>query len=166
MMVRLQRLSARLPQAMAVVITTVQVDIPSIPAGGSVTITFDVVVADPFPVGPTQVCNQGSGDASNFPGPVGTDNDTNPGNGINPTCTTITAGPNFDIQKTVLSFTGGDGNLNPGERITYNVRIENTGNQTAVGVVFVDDVTAVDPNLTYVLGSYVGPGAPPASETR
>jgi len=38
--------------------TTVQVTVPTIAAGGSVTVTFDALIASPLPPGVTQVENQ------------------------------------------------------------------------------------------------------------
>jgi hypothetical protein len=64
--------------------TTVSVDVGTVPGGGgTVTITFQVTIDDPFPLGVTQVANQGVFSGDNFadvptddPGQPGTDDPT------------------------------------------------------------------------------------------
>jgi len=67
---------------------SIHLDINTLPAGKSVTITFEVKVDSPFPAGPTQVCNQGVVSGSNF-SDVFTD-DPDVGGAADPTCTMVT----------------------------------------------------------------------------
>ncbi len=67
---------------------SIHLDINTLPAGKSVTITFEVTVDSPFPSGPTQVCNQGVVSGSNF-SDVFTD-DPSVGGAADPTCTMVT----------------------------------------------------------------------------
>lgn len=64
------------------------VSIGALPAGKSVTITFNVTVNNPFPSGPTQVCNQGNVTADGGVN-VLTD-DPSIGGSADPTCTMVT----------------------------------------------------------------------------
>lgn len=66
---------------------TVNQVLGTIPPGASVTIRFDVAVDDPFPVGPTEVCNQGTITGANFSALLTDDPDE--GGGEDPTCTPI-----------------------------------------------------------------------------
>ncbi|HEV2764506.1 MAG TPA: Calx-beta domain-containing protein, partial [Pyrinomonadaceae bacterium] len=66
---------------------TVHINIGTLPAGDSVTITFQVTVNDPIPAGTTQVCNQGQVSGTNF----STVNTDDPGTGTagDATCTPV-----------------------------------------------------------------------------
>ena len=67
---------------------TIQLTIGTLPAGKSVTIYFNVTIADPFPQGVRTVSNQGTVSGSNFSA-VPTDGDGNTINGQQPTVTPI-----------------------------------------------------------------------------
>jgi hypothetical protein len=63
-------------------------DIGTLPAGKSLTITFEVTVNSPFPSGPTQVCNQGTVTADGGVNVLTDDPDV--GGADDPTCTQVT----------------------------------------------------------------------------
>ena len=66
----------------------------NLPAGKSITIKFQVTVNNPFPTGVCSVSNQGTVSATALTN-IQTDNDADPGNGINPTVTTIPVAPSI-----------------------------------------------------------------------
>ena len=65
---------------------------------------------------------------------------------------TASADPNVDASKTdaLTNDVDGDGEADPGDTITYTVRITNTGDMDATGAAFSD---AIDANTTLVPGS-------------
>jgi uncharacterized repeat protein (TIGR01451 family) len=128
----------------------VDVTIGDLAAGGSVTITFDVVVDNPLPGGVTQVANQGVVSAGNHPDEPTNDPDTAPDD--DPTVTPLTAEPVIEADKTdaLLIDADGSGDVSPGDTLSYSVTITNAGNTDATGVVFTDPIPA---NTTVVAGS-------------
>jgi uncharacterized repeat protein (TIGR01451 family) len=128
----------------------VGVTIGDLSAGGSVTITFDVLVDNPLPGGVTQVANQGTVSAGNHPDEPTNDPDTAPDD--DPTVTPMTAEPVIEADKTdtLLIDADGSGDVSPGDTLSYSVTISNTGNTDATGVVFTDPIPA---NTTVVAGS-------------
>ncbi|MFN8498622.1 MAG: hypothetical protein U0641_12290 [Anaerolineae bacterium] len=128
----------------------VTVNVGSIAANASVTITFQVRINNPLPTGVTQVANQGFVSGDNFP-TTPTDNPKTPQPG-DPTITPVTAAPVINATKTDFLFTDADNNgfASPGDTLLYTVQIRNTGNTAATGVVFTD---TPDPNTTLVVGS-------------
>lgn len=126
--------------------TTVGIDVGDIAVGVTVNISFKVTINDPFPLGVTQVCNQGTVSGRNFTD-VFTDNpDTEALN--DPTCTPVTAAPFIYASKTDSLFTDNDGNLipSPGDVLLYTIVINNNGNTAADNVTYHDVIA--DPNLT------------------
>jgi uncharacterized repeat protein (TIGR01451 family) len=75
---------------------TVSVNIGTLNPGESVTITFQVTIADPFPAGVTQVSNQGTVSGSNFSN-VLTDDPAAPG-AADPTVTLIQPPPDISVK--------------------------------------------------------------------
>lgn len=119
-------------------------------AGGTATITFDVVVRNPVPPGTTQVSNQGTVAGSNF-NSVPTDDPAAPGN-ADPTVTSLSVPPAVSATKNdaLQNDVDHDGNAEPGDTVRYTVVITNSGNGNALSVVFNDPP---DPNTTLVNGS-------------
>jgi len=122
-------------------------------SSGTVTITFDVKVADPLPGGVIQVVNQGGVACDSCVGGVMTD-DPSTAAANDPTTTPVDNYAVLSATKTAALQTDADGsgNISPGDRLRYSVVITNTSaNRTAGGVMFVDGVP--DPNTTLVAGS-------------
>ncbi len=128
----------------------VDVTIGDLAAGGSVTITFDVLVDNPLPGGVTELSNQGTVSAGNHPDEPTNDPDTAPDD--DPTLTPLTAAPVIEAAKidTLLIDADGSGDVSPGDTLSYTVTIDNTGNTEATGVVFTDPIPAY---TTVVAGS-------------
>ncbi len=122
--------------------TTVAVDAGTLAAyGGSVTITFDVVVDDPLAAGVTEVSNQGSVSGANF-STVAT----------NTVVTPINRTPDVTATKDDALLVDGDsdGLADPGDTLRYTIVITNNGTGDATSVVFSD---TPDPNTALVVGS-------------
>ncbi len=128
----------------------VVVNIGTIPAGATVTITFQVRIKNPLPAGVTQVANQGFVSGSNFPNTPTNDPKTPQPN--DPTITPVTSAPLITASKADFLVVDADNNgvVSPGDTLMYNVVINNTGNTAATGVVFND---IPDTNTTLVIGS-------------
>ena len=110
---------------------------------------FDADVASTVGAGVTQVCNQGNVDATNLTGgPIDSD-DPGVGGMANPTCEPLVANPIVGVTKIVTSSTPVD----PGNTVTYQVEVSNTGDQDAANVIFADDPSTFDPNITLVDGT-------------
>lgn len=121
-------------------------------AGSRATVSFRVQIAGSLPAGVNQVENQAIVSGSNFPSQVSDDPSTLPGS--DPTVTTVQATPVLSTTKrdSLLLDVNGDGDVNPGDRISYQITVRNTGNQTASGLSFVD---VPDPNTTLIVGSVI-----------
>ncbi|MEO7910365.1 MAG: hypothetical protein ABIV47_12015, partial [Roseiflexaceae bacterium] len=130
--------------------TAVGVNLNTIPAGASATISFRAAINDPLPDGVTQLINQGIVSGSNFPA-VPTDDPTTPTPG-DPTVTPITLSPRIIASKIDKLFADADGNgvPSPGDTLLYQVTIQNTGNGAAPGMKFSD---VPDANTKLVVGS-------------
>jgi uncharacterized repeat protein (TIGR01451 family) len=121
---------------------TVVVDVGTLAAyGGSVTITFDVVVDDPLAAGVTEVSNQGSVSGTNI-STVAT----------NIVVTPINRTPDVTATKAdaLLVDADNDGLAEPGDTLRYTIVITNDGDADALGVVL-DDTP--DANTAIVIGS-------------
>ena len=131
--------------------TTIAVNVGTVPGGGgTITISFEVTINDPFPPGVNEVCNQGSVSGDNFRVELTDDPDTVASN--DPTCITVTATPSIHTTKTDVMFTDEDNNgvLSPGDTLEYFISILNNGNTTATGVTYSD---TPDANTALVVGS-------------
>jgi uncharacterized repeat protein (TIGR01451 family) len=102
----------------------------AVPAGGSVTIVFQVTVDSPLANG-TQISNQGTfyWDSASEP----SDDPLTPDVDDDPTITTVHSAP-------VLMISKGDypDPVKPGETLTYTIFYENTGNEVATNVVITE----------------------------
>jgi len=146
----------------------VRVDIGTLAAnGGSATVTFRVIVADPLPAGTTRVANQAVISGDDHPTVVSDDPDV-PGDD-DPTVTVVVAAPRLVVSKTdaLVNDLNGDGVANPGETLEYSVAIANLGNAAATSVVFTDTPDAntalVPASVAASQGSVTGgnAGTPP-----
>ena len=120
--------------------------IPSIAAGGSVTLTFSVDLDASFPTGTTHLPNvvvvtgPGSNCAAESQDP---DCDTD---------TTVDAAPNLDVVKLVATNDGAFGPTsvaNPGDTLHYQITISNSGNAAATNVPVSDDISAILAHASY-----------------
>jgi len=113
--------------------TTVAVDVASLAAGSSVTITFDILVNNPFPLGVTEISNQGLLETNEFP-PIDTD-DPDTVTNDDPTVTPIGAVHDLVVTKDDAGITAG-----AGDTITYSIDYENAGDQNTTGVVITETI--------------------------
>ena len=124
----------------------VQVNIDDLLAGNSVIMKFRAQIKNT----PTKVTNQGTVSGSNFSS-VPTD-DPNTSIVNDPTSTAVSPTDMVEPYKTWALTNDADNNgyPSPGDNLTYTIRIENVGNQTAENVTFTD---IPDPNSTLAAGS-------------
>jgi len=126
----------------------------SIPAGGSLTLRFDVTV-DPFTETERVFDNVGTV-SSPQGGSVSTDGNGDPGDGAQPTVIAAANGngaPRLDLQKRwspAGNATGGQA-VNPGDTLLYTLIVANTGSAVARDVRVVDD--PLPPQVTQIPGS-------------
>jgi uncharacterized repeat protein (TIGR01451 family) len=130
--------------------TTVGVNIGTLAAGTTVTITFDVTINDPLPTSVTEVANQGFVTGDNIPETPTDDPDTPTPD--DPTRTPVVLTPLVDALKTdALSIDANDDGLaSPEDQVRYTITVFNTGNTSALNVVFTD---TPDPRTSLVVGS-------------
>lgn len=130
--------------------TAVDVNVGSIGAGSSVTISFKVLIADPLPGGVTQVSNQGSVSSNEYSAFPTDDPDT--GDVDDPTLTTVVADYDLEASKndTLEDDADNNGMASPGDTIRYTVVVNNTGTGQLTGVTFTD---TPDTNTELVVGS-------------
>ncbi|UCE18051.1 MAG: DUF11 domain-containing protein, partial [Gemmatimonadota bacterium] len=128
----------------------VRVDIGTLQGGTSLSITFLVVIADPFPAGLTEVCNQGWITSVQVD-PEPTDDPDDPADD-DETDTPLVIAPFIESYKRdrLHEDVDHDGQPTPGDVLLYTVTIMNSGNTAASGVLFED---TPDPNTTLVVGS-------------
>lgn len=126
-----------------------------LPRGATATISFEVTVNSPLPLGVVEVANQGTVSGVNFAPTVTDDPRTSAVD--DPTVTFVGPDPVLTAMKTVALTTDADGNGQPssGDTITYTIEIRNFGNAIASGVSF-DDTP--DVNTTLVPGSVTTTG--------
>lgn len=105
-----------------------------LPAGGgdasTVTFTVTATLATTVPAGLDAITNTVV---------VQADGDTNPANDTDDATTTVDAAPVLEVTKT--DDTAG-GLVAPGEQVVYTIRVANTGDQGATGVVITDTLPA------------------------
>ncbi|MCP3902764.1 MAG: DUF11 domain-containing protein, partial [Planctomycetes bacterium] len=116
----------------------VDVDLGEIAAGASVTISFEVEIANPVPAGTGGIVNQGTVTSDQLPAVLTDDPDL--GGDADPTETTIAAAPVLVTEKTDALVDDADGNgvPSPGDVLEYTLRIFNNGNTSATGVALED----------------------------
>jgi uncharacterized repeat protein (TIGR01451 family) len=91
-----------------------------IPAGKTVTVTWNVTVDDPFPGPGAQVCNQGTVSGTNFTSVLTDDPDV--GGVTDPTCTAIDLQADLEVTKT-----DSPDPVIAGNNITYTINFKNNG---------------------------------------
>ena len=130
--------------------TSVAVDVGGLVVGANVTITFDVLINTPLPIGLTFLRNQGLA-TSDTTQPVETDDPDVPGD-EDPTDTPLGNAPLLEAYKTdvLTNDADGDGIASAGDTLTYLITISNMGNGAAANVVFTD---YPDANTSLVPGS-------------
>jgi uncharacterized repeat protein (TIGR01451 family) len=110
---------------------TITLNVGTLAAGESVTITFDVAVDDPLSTPANQISNQGAVSGLNFASRQ-TD-DPGVGGSSDPTVTPLDAGVDLRLTKS-----DGGATTTPGGTVAYTLSYENTGSQNATGVVITE----------------------------
>ncbi len=130
--------------------SSVQVNIPLLPVNGQVTIVFRVIIDDPLPASVTEVANQGVTVSDETPAVLTDDPDTPSPD--DPTRTPVTSTPKVTANKadSLVVDVNGDGFVNPGDTLEYQVTLKNEGNGPALNVVLTD---TLDANTTLAPGS-------------
>src|SRR6185369_13348461 len=98
----------------------VLLNIGVLPAGKSITITFNATVDDPFPGPGAQVCNQGTVSGTNFANVLTDDPDV--GGAADPTCTAIDLQADLEVTKT-----DSPDPVIAGNNLTYTINFTNHG---------------------------------------
>jgi uncharacterized repeat protein (TIGR01451 family) len=120
----------------------------TLPPGESTTITFQVVVNDPFPAANNPICNQATISGSNFSDVLTDDPDV--GGSSDPTCTTVEINADLAIIKT-----DGTATAVPGQPHSYTIVASNAGPNPDPAAVVTDNFPAA---LTGVTWTCVGAG--------
>ena len=136
----------------------------SVPANGELRLSFDASI-NAF-TGSEQTFNNLGSVSSATVGTVSTDANLDPGDGAQPTTITAVTGatgrPRLELRKRwTLQDTAGDGSVNPGDTVLYEVLVVNTGSTAASGVRIVDgplpaQVTLVANSVTASRGAVAG----------
>ena len=140
----------------------VRVNLDDLAIGATATVTYDVVIANPLPVGITELVNQALIDGANFPASASDDPGTPQPD--DPTIILLVTKPKLVVLKEdwlaidadateSVGLEGGNSpedNVSPGDTLGYTLTIASTGNQAVSGVVLED---VVDPNTDLVVGS-------------
>ena len=135
----------------------------TIPAGKSMTISFEATINDPFPDMVSEVSNQGQITADGAINILSDDPDTPTPD--DPTITPVVIIPSFDFTKQDVLLVDADGNnvASPGDTIQYTVNFINTGNNAINNIVFTD---TVDVNSTLDNGSITTSSGPAHTSNR
>ena len=130
--------------------TSVSVDLGSLAANSSATVTFQVDINQPLPAGINQVANQAVLSEDGTP-VVDSDDPDAPGPD-DPTVTPLGNTPELVAEKSdaITTDNGMAGVADPGDILTYTVVISNVGSGDADTVTFTDIIGA---NLSLVVGS-------------
>ncbi len=131
----------------------------SVPANGSLTLTFDATIdtfSAPPPPTEKEFSNQGTVTSPQITTPVFTDGNGDPGDGEQPTvitATTAAGAPKLDLQKrgALAGNAAGGTAVNPGDTVLYTLVVSNTGSATATQVIVTDN--ALPPQVTLIAGS-------------
>ncbi|MBK7541480.1 MAG: DUF11 domain-containing protein [Candidatus Competibacteraceae bacterium] len=136
----------------------------SVPANGELRLSFDAKIAA-FTSAERVFNNEGAVSSPEI-GTVPTDANLDPGDGAQPTTITAVSGatgrPKLELRKRwTLQDTAGDGSVNPGDTLLYEVLVANTGSTAASDVRIVDDplpaqVTLVANSVTTSRGTVAG----------
>ncbi|MEM8960297.1 MAG: Calx-beta domain-containing protein [Acidobacteriota bacterium] len=115
-----------------------EVDLGTVAPATSATVSFDVTLDSPFPLGIDEISNQGNVFSDQLPALLTDDPDV--GGDADPTVTMVTATPRLVAEKTdsVAVDADGDGSPSPGDTLAYTITLRNLGNTAAVDVLFVD----------------------------
>lgn len=122
----------------------VRVRLAELPAGGTLTVRFDVRVDDPLPEDVESITNRADARAAELAGPVFS----------NETVTPVVAGPPIlAASKTdkLVEDADLDRVPSPGDRLLYTIELTNSGPAAATNVVFED----VEPRYTTIVASSV-----------
>ncbi|MEM7050861.1 MAG: GEVED domain-containing protein [Acidobacteriota bacterium] len=131
--------------------SSIAIDLGDVAAGGTtVTVMYEVTLANPIPDGVTEVVCQGSLTSTNHP-PVSTDDPDTP-DSTDSTDTPVDAAPEVSASKIDALQVDGDfdGRADAGDTIRYTVEVRNDGDASALATVF---TTAVDASTSLVVGS-------------
>ncbi|MCB9138413.1 MAG: DUF11 domain-containing protein [Caldilineaceae bacterium] len=121
--------------------TDVRVTIPTLVAGGAVTITFNVNINNQLTGDIIEVANQGQVTSNLLPLMLTDDPDTPQAN--DPTLTTVAARPVLRMTKrAVVTDTNTDGQSGPGDLIDYTIIVRNVG-ESAQNVVMTDPLSSL-----------------------
>jgi uncharacterized repeat protein (TIGR01451 family) len=127
--------------------------IGTLPADKAITITFDVTINNPVPLGVTQVSNQGTVSGGNF-SPVVTD-DPDTGTPNDATVTSLDIEIDLRVTKTVNPAAA-----YPGLPITYTVMYSNAGPQASGSVVITDPLPGALTGVAYQSSAVITPTGP------
>ncbi len=118
----------------------VEVELGEIAGAASMTVSLRVRIDDPIAAGVARIENQGTVTSDNLPELL-TD-DPSVGGIADPTVTAVSAAPLLGAEKTasLLDDVDGSGFVSPGDVLLYRVRLSNSGNTSATGVLFLDSV--------------------------
>jgi uncharacterized repeat protein (TIGR01451 family) len=112
------------------------VTVASVPAGGSTAVSVTFAIADPIPSGVANIVNSVSGGHT----------DCGAAGNVCSVTTPVAGGSVVALTKTVTDASG-NGIAEPGETLTYQITLTNTGSSAATGY----DVTdQLDPNSSFV----------------
>jgi uncharacterized repeat protein (TIGR01451 family) len=114
----------------------------TLPPGESTTITFQVMVNDPFPAANNPICNQATISGSNFANVLTDDPDT--GAPADPTCTTVEINADLAITKT-----DGAATEIPGTVVTYTIVATNAGPNPDPAAIVADTFPAAITSVTW-----------------
>ena len=115
--------------------------------GQTATVTFDVLL-NPVITSGTAISNQASITSPSTG--IQLSDDPNIAGPADPTLTTITSAPAFQVQKTSQDMTGDLSALEAGDTLRYTLTVKNIGQENAVNVLLSDAIPA---NTSYVANS-------------
>ncbi|MBN1668455.1 MAG: cadherin-like domain-containing protein, partial [Anaerolineales bacterium] len=127
-------IAAKVLGRMVALVPGLSVNLGTLDPNQQVTITYQVMINNPFPAGTTQVCGQANVSAS---GGISVDSDQ--------VCTPIDAAPDLTISKSDGGVTA-----EPTDVVAYTLTYQNIGNQHASGVILTETVPA---NSSFTAGA-------------
>jgi uncharacterized repeat protein (TIGR01451 family) len=118
--------------------TSVQVNVGALAANGTITISYHAVIANPLPVGVSQVENQASASGANFATLLSDDPTTEAQ--YDATVTTVTATPVLVVSKRDFLYQDADNDneVSAGDTLLYVIQVVNDGNAPAANVRLID----------------------------